>query len=91
MFSLPAVVRGSIVLCPGGTVFLARTGGTGVISGDIKCLPTLKGDIVDLLVCDEHGFPSILFFDRLFRITPWKKKKEENKILKKNKMNNFVH
>ena len=83
MFSLPAVVRGSIVLCPGSTVFLARTGGTGVISGDIKCLPTLKGDIVDLLVCDEHGFPSILFFDRLFRITPWKKKRKKIRFSKR--------
>ena len=76
---LPAVVRGSIVLRPGVTVSLACTCDTGVMSGDIRSLLTLKGDIVVVVVvvvllnCDGHGFASILLFECLFEAKPCKK------------------
>lgn len=65
MFLLLVVFRGSIVRCPVVTVFLARTEGTGVESWDIKFLPVLGGNIVDLLACVEHG--SKLLFDCLVK------------------------
>ena len=51
---LPAVVRGSIVLRPGVTVSLACTCDTGVMSGDIRSLLTLKGDIVVVGLAPAH-------------------------------------
>lgn len=94
---LPAVVRGSIVLRPGVTVSLACTCDTGVMSGDIRSLLTLKGDIVVVVVvllnCDGHGFASMLLFEYLFEAKPCKEQnifesentfsvEKKNKILK---------